>query len=330
MIGKISIGKSFGGCIRYCLQDKPELSEEDKLRLGRQDGLVYKNRAEILSYNKCFGNPKELIRQFNDLRSLRPRLSQPVMHVTLNFDKSDSLTQEKLRQISQDFAQEFGFVQNQWISIYHKDTHHPHVHIVANRIGFDGTCVSDSNSYKRIATISRNLEIKYGLKQVLSPQKFLSMKHRKEYGRTNRLDARKLRLRENIGYCLLQSIDFAHFNRLLKQSGITIIKGRGISFVDDKKMKVKGSDIGYSLATVEKILKQSLGKRSKLYIQLRQEYKFNNSIDKSLLASNPASGSNIHPENILGILLRPEQGNSFTPKELLQKKRKRKPGSLHL
>ncbi len=330
MIGKISIGKSFGGCIRYCLEDKSELSEEEKLRLGRQDGLIYKNRAEILSYNKCFGNTKELIRQFNDLRSLRPRLSQPVMHVTLSFDPEDTLTPEKLRQLSQDFAQEFGFVQNQWISIYHKDTHHPHVHIVANRIGFDGSCVSDSNSYKRIASISRNLEIKYRLKQVLSPEKFLSKKQRKEQGRTNRLDTRKLRLRENIGYCLLQSIDFTDFKRRLMQSGITIIKSRGISFVDDKKMKVKGSDIGYSLATVEKILGQSLGKRWQLYTQLRQDNKPNTSKDKSLLPSIPASGSNIYPENMLAILLRPEQENSFTPKELLQKKRKRKPGSLHL
>jgi len=330
MIGKISIGKSFGGCIRYCLEDKPELTKEDKLRMGRQDGLVHKNRAEILSYNKCFGNTKELIRQFNELRSLRPRLSQPVMHVTLSFDPEDTLTPEILRQLSQDFAKEFGFAQNQWISIYHKDTHHPHIHIVANRIGFDGTCVSDSNSYKRIASISRNLEIKYRLKQVLSPEKFLSKKQRKEHGRVNRLDTRKLRLRENIGDFLLQSIDFTDFNRRLKQSGITIIKGRGISFVDDKKMKVKGSDIGYSLATVEKILGQSLEKRSQLYSRLQQDIKLNTSKDKSFLTANSASGSNIYPENILTILLRPEQENSFTPKELLQKKRKRKPGSLHL
>jgi|GEM_PF-6056911 len=65
MIGKISIGKSFGGCLRYCLEDKQELSHEQKLALSKQDGLQHENRAEVLEYNMCFGNKKELVSQFN-------------------------------------------------------------------------------------------------------------------------------------------------------------------------------------------------------------------------------------------------------------------------
>lgn len=92
MIGKIIIGKSFGGCIRYCLEDKLELTREQKLALSSQDGLQHENRAEVLEYNMCYGNKKELTRQFNDVRALRPKLSSPVMHISLSLDSEDVFT----------------------------------------------------------------------------------------------------------------------------------------------------------------------------------------------------------------------------------------------
>jgi len=47
--------------------------------------------------------------------------------------------------------------------------------------------------------------------------------------------------------------------------GYQVIKGRGISFIDDKKVKIKGSEVGFSLANIEKILalKQELAARQK-------------------------------------------------------------------
>lgn len=58
MIGKISIGRSFRGCIAYCLNDK----------IGEQNKDALKNRAEVLMFNKCFGKEKELVSQFNEVR----------------------------------------------------------------------------------------------------------------------------------------------------------------------------------------------------------------------------------------------------------------------
>ncbi|MDP1809767.1 MAG: relaxase/mobilization nuclease domain-containing protein, partial [Sediminibacterium sp.] len=101
-----------------------------QLALESQDGLQHENRAEVLEYNMCFGNKKELVSQFNDVRTLRPNLSKPVMHISLSLDPEDLFTKEKLRQIGQGFAKEFGFENNQYIAIYHKDTEHPHLHIV--------------------------------------------------------------------------------------------------------------------------------------------------------------------------------------------------------
>jgi hypothetical protein len=37
--------------------------------------------------------------------------------------------------------------------------------------------------------------------------------------------------------------------------GYKVLKGRGICFIDDKKVKIKGSEVGFSLAEIEKRLK---------------------------------------------------------------------------
>lgn len=75
MIGKISMAKSFGPCINYCLKDKViEHSQE----------VAFKNRAEIIHFNKCFGSGKELIEQFNDVRALNQKVQKPVLHIMLS------------------------------------------------------------------------------------------------------------------------------------------------------------------------------------------------------------------------------------------------------
>src|SRR5688572_9748454 len=57
---------------------------------------------------------------------------------------------------------------NQYMMFRHHDADHPHLHILVNRIGFDGTVVSDSNDYARSEKVLRELEKKYNLTQVLS------------------------------------------------------------------------------------------------------------------------------------------------------------------
>lgn len=332
MIGKISIGKSFGGCLRYCLEDKVELSHEEKMSLGNKDRLQYQNRAEVLEYNMCFGNKKELTSQFNDVRALRPQLSQPVMHISLSLDPEDQFTKDKLRQIGQDFSREFGFENNQYLTIYHKDTKHPHLHIIANRVGFDGSRISDSNSYRKVAELCRKLEIKHGLKQVLSPERFLSREQRMARKPGDRTDHRKERLKANIRECLLNASSLQDFSQKMKQLGVEVVKSRGISFIDDRKMHVKGSELGYSLSTIEKILSYPLETRQVLNQKLVQEAKQTANFKYRQHSKSIPTGINkfISQEKqpdlcqALEILLRTEQDFSQTPSELIYKKRKRK------
>jgi hypothetical protein len=319
MIGKITIGKSFRGCISYMLEDKLNLNKE----------ILLENRAELICYNQCFGNKKELITQFNDVRYLNPKLAKPVMHISLSLSQGEKLDKAALTNLAEDCAVEMGFDKNQYIAVTHKDTAHQHIHIVVNRVGFDGKTLSDSNNFKKIAAFCRKAELKYHLQEVLSPVKFLP----KEMRQTLRFDARKQALRNDIRLILLESKNYPEFESKMIQKGYEVIKGRGIAFRDEKKMYTKGSELVYSLSSIDKILQLPLSQKQ-AFIQ-KQIQKEKQLIPRSKSTSHHVSRNrdqNMESDfgRAIEILLRPEYENNETPHELLKKKREGKYRSQHL
>lgn len=326
MIGKITIGKSFRGCLLYCMNDKQKL---------HKDEVVFKNRAEVLIFNKCFGNQSELIQQFNEVRRLNPKLGKPVLHITLSFAKDDQLDQNKLITISETCAKDLGFENNQFVSIFHKDTEHLHLHIIANRIGFDKKTVSDSNSYKKVAAFRRKMELTYSLKQVMNPKRFLS----KEQRLLPRNDERKKALAQAIRYAINNSKNLEQFIRIMQSKGYKVIKSRGISFIDDKKVKIKGSEVGYSLQKIEQQLE--------FQYRLKTDCAFFKKVNERKPLKEPTQAINhasIKDKNIVvtdrlkqnisetvDALLKPEQiTQSIEPRLLVKKKEKKKRRGLHL
>ncbi len=313
MIGKIMTGKSFRGCIKYCLNDK--LADEKK------NELVMTDRAEVIAYNLCYGNEKELIQQFNEVRQLNRRQSKPVLHVTLSLANGEDLPHHKLAEIAQDCAKDLGFNDNQYVAVLHKDTGHPHLHIIANRIGFDGKTISDSNNYQKIAKLCRKMELKHQLTQVQSPNAFLP----KELRNYQLLDERKLQLKTDIKNSLARANNFGQFEQNMQSLKYEVIKMRGIAFRDEKKVYTKGSEVGYSLATIEKIIvqKQTLKIEHKHRLITRRE-------GEEMRTERPekfqdSKTNTVNRENLLDVLLKPdtsfEEGINY---DLLKEERKRR------
>jgi len=260
MIGKVIPGASFSGCLSYCLEDKRELSEEQKRQLSLQENLQHKNRAEIIDYNLCFGDKRELAEQFREVAKLSRRVEKPVMHITFRPAPGDRLTANQWREIGRAAAQEFGLADNQYVCILHKDTPEHHLHLVGNRVGYNGKVASDSKNYARMAKLCRQLEKQYNLRQVLSPRRFLSPKDRQ----IPRQDKRKEQLKTAIRDALQDARTYPDFEKAMREQGYRVEKARGIAFEDSKKVRTKGSEVGYSLSNIERILAQNASKKRKL------------------------------------------------------------------
>ncbi|RFM27001.1 relaxase/mobilization nuclease domain-containing protein [Deminuibacter soli] len=336
MIGYIGTGKSFAGCIGYCLEDKKNLTKEEKRHLSFKDNLQHLNRAEVLFYNRCFGDKKELVRDFIDVSKLSRKIENPVLHMSLRLAPGDAITKSQLEQIGRKCAAEFGVADNQYLCILHKDTAEQHIHIVANRVGFDGRVASDSNSYKRMAALCRKLEKEFNLREVLSPRKFLTDS---EKG-LQRHDKRKQTLAAEVGKCLSLAGSFADFERLLGERNYSIIKGRGITFIDDRKVKVKGSDIGFPLSKINKIFEV----KRQLANKRNEEIEYRKTLDNQLVAAShltlrDRTALQINHMNalkawsgrqeidtlgsLIEILLRYEQPNGEIPYQFIRRKKKK-------
>jgi hypothetical protein len=330
MIGKVDIGASSYHCLSYCLEDKRHLSEEQKQQLTLQDNLQHKNRAEIIAWNLCNGDKRQLAGQFKEVEKLSKRVEKPVIHLTIRAAPGDKLTNAQWQEIGQAAAQEFGLSDHQYVCILHKDTKQPHIHIVGNRVGFDGKVASDSNSYGRMAKLCRELEKKYNLRQVLSPRRFLSPKERQ----IPRNDERKEQLKTDIRNVLRHSTSYQDFEKAMQEKGYRIEKGRGIAFEDSKKVRVKGSEVGYPLSTIERILSQNAQKQMELPRPSRPSNEGQKSVsdkdNEKNLDFDKSRNMKAHSNDLIDLLLKPELEFDGGPSQSddANRKRKRKGRSL--
>ncbi len=101
----------------------------------------------------------------------------------------------------------------------------------------------------------RKMEVKHNLRPVLSPRRFLP----KEQRLTPRQDQRKEALRRDIAQSLSGCKTLEDLRERMKALGYQTIKGRGICFIDAKGVRIKGSEVGYSYRTIERMLAQNNG-----------------------------------------------------------------------
>ncbi|HZY82259.1 MAG TPA: relaxase/mobilization nuclease domain-containing protein [Cyclobacteriaceae bacterium] len=150
MTGKQIKGKGFGGALRYNL-DKVE-----------------RKVAEVLDHNFARVEAKSILREVMLVKVQRPNLQKYFYHTSINFPETESLSNERMTQIGREYLEMNGFNQHQYIMFRHRDAGHPHLHILVNRIGYDGSVLSDSNDYARSERVIRALEKKYGLTPTIS------------------------------------------------------------------------------------------------------------------------------------------------------------------
>jgi len=145
MIAKAVKGKGFRGALNYDLTNE---------------------KGYLLDTNMSADKPRELAAEFGEIRRLRPNLNKAVLHVSLSAAPGEKLTDEQWREIGREYLRGMGLDNNQYVMTRHTDTEHEHIHILANRIRFDGEVTTDSHDYRRQEVLMRKVEKDYALQQL--------------------------------------------------------------------------------------------------------------------------------------------------------------------
>lgn len=248
-MGKTDTAMHFSKSLAYCLDDKLQKHSQK---------VVFKDRAEILYYHQCYGNKEELALQFREVAKLNRNISKPVLHISMSFPPGEVLPKSKLIQLAKEYARDTDFEKHQYVVILHKDTSHQHIHLVANRIGFDKHVHDNSFGYLKINKWCREAEIRHHLTQTLNPIRYRTPEERQ----IPRHDVKLDQLKENIRQSLLLSRDVAGFKAHMEERGYTVYQNqKGMAFLCDKYVVFRGSEAGYPFREIQSILSRDLSLR---------------------------------------------------------------------
>lgn len=136
-------GRSFKNRVKYILKDDHD--------------FICSNMASD------FNNVSDLTDEFKTVSSFRQDIKKPVFHAFLSLPKDEKLTDEKWQEIAKDYLKEMNIDKHQYICVRHKDTDKDHIHIVANRIGLDGSVWHGQHSAFNTIAACERLEVKHNL-----------------------------------------------------------------------------------------------------------------------------------------------------------------------
>lgn len=228
-------GKGFRGALRYNLKK------------------VDQGVAKILDMTFTSGKEDSIMREVALVRMLRPNLQKYFYHTSLNFPPNENLGNEQMNMIANEYLNNMGFDQHQFAIFRHFDADHPHLHILVNRIGYDGKVVSDSKDYQRSEQVLRALEKQHGLTEVISSrqaQERAMTKNELEMMKRTDEPSVKMKLQVIIKNVLNQKPNAEQFITQLEAQGINVLFNQastgfvsGISY-GYEDMQFKGAHLG--------------------------------------------------------------------------------------
>ncbi|WP_303410539.1 relaxase/mobilization nuclease domain-containing protein [Pontibacter coccineus] len=241
-------GKSFGGCVRYVVQ-----------KLG----------AEVLDWDGVRTDTvASMVADFNLQRKLNPGLEKAVGHIALNWSVHDKakLSDRVMVERASEYMEKMQITGTQYLIVLHRDREHPHLHIVYNRVNYEGKTIPDRFQHRRNVRVCRELTERHGY--YLAPGK-----GQVKLERLKGADKAKYELHDAIRQALPKAGTWQELESLLRGKGISIDykykrgtqQVQGISFRMGE-LSFKGSSVDRSLSygAISRQLDQQHSKQEKL------------------------------------------------------------------
>ena len=218
MVAKITIPKSVEAALNY---------NEKKVQKGTAQCLYagnYLNDAGKMNfYQKLDG--------FETNNRLNKMATTKTLHVSLNFDPSEKLSESKLVEIAGVYMEKIGFGEQPFLVYKHGDAGHPHIHIVSTTIKNEGSRIKTHNIGRNQSEKARKeIEQQYGLikaerqQQLMKPGIKPVDAQKALYGKSE-----TKRSISNVVGAVFNQYKFAslpEFNAALKQFNVVADRGR--------------------------------------------------------------------------------------------------------
>ena len=148
-------------------------------KIGRSENLygalaynnlkVEKENGQILFTNKIIETPSgaytvvQLTQSFEPYLIANRNTQYHTLHISLNPDPKDKVSDDRYREMAQEYMQEMGYGEQPFVVFKHTDIDRSHIHIVSVCVDENGKKISDKFEKMRSMNVCRELERKHGL-----------------------------------------------------------------------------------------------------------------------------------------------------------------------
>lgn len=163
--------------------------------LNYNEKKVEKGTADCIHAGNYLRTTKEMnfyqkFTPLKNLEDLNTRAKTKTLHVSLNFDPSENLSDNMLIKIACSYMDQLGFGDQPFLVYRHEDAGHPHIHVVSTAIRSDGSRINTHNIGKVQSEKARkDIEVAFNLikasskKAITVPIKPIDL-HIAQYGKT--------------------------------------------------------------------------------------------------------------------------------------------------
>lgn len=151
MVARINIGRSLKRSFYY---------NENKVKEGVASCLMAANYPIALHHSSELLRLKVLEKQ----ASLNERIKANSIHISLNFDPSERLSDERMKKIATIYMEKIGFGNQPYLVYRHMDAAHPHIHILSIKTDREGKGIPTHNIARNLSEPARKeIEQRFGL-----------------------------------------------------------------------------------------------------------------------------------------------------------------------
>jgi hypothetical protein len=151
MIAKIGRGNNLYGALAY-----------NQLKVEKENGqILFTNR--IIETPHGHYSVAQLAQSFEPYLIANRNTEKPTLHISLNPDPKDNVSDEKFKLMAQEYMQKLGYGEQPFVVFKHIDIDRTHIHIVSVCVDEEGKKISDKFEKRRSMNVCRELENKYGL-----------------------------------------------------------------------------------------------------------------------------------------------------------------------
>ncbi|MCT4326143.1 relaxase/mobilization nuclease domain-containing protein [Elizabethkingia anophelis] len=151
MIAKIGRSANLYGALAYNL-----------LKVKQENGKILFTH-KIIETPSGHYSVNQLIQSFSPYLLANLKTEKHTLHISLNPDPKDLVTDDMYRKLAQDYMQSMGYANQPFIVFKHTDISRNHIHIVSVCVDEYGKKISDQFEKRRSMDTCRELEKKYGL-----------------------------------------------------------------------------------------------------------------------------------------------------------------------